>query len=280
MTVDNLVGMTIGAGPGFVARFGRESSDPLAPAGPTPVALKPAPAGKEVNKYTLVKFQGRMFSVVKDKEKTRNSKFYDDVEVYHQPSDVPRPAINPTTVPKDGFQSKCSLLSIYTRPVAGKSCQYMLAERRVTFRTDEFHGNSDIVKFDEADDIVIFEASPGNTVTITKFKGQIGPQGQQIQGKKILYQPQNRRIPDRRRQRNPGPAGEEGEMRLRPSFQAGPGIPPESPCRGGSDPRNAQLPHCQEGSKVRTPPAAFTCTWGGESRRIKRKSSSVAPVAP
>src|SRR5262249_32889991 len=33
-------------------------------------------------------------------------------------------------------------------------------------------------------------------------------------------------------------------------------------------------------SKVRTPPAALTWTCGGEQRRIRRRSSSVAPVAP
>jgi len=193
LTVDNLVGLTIGTGTGYVARFGKDSNDPLASAEPTPVALKPAGNTKEVDKYTLVKFKGRLFSVVKDK--TRNSKFYEDVEVFNQPADGPHPAINPNVVPKDGFQLKCSLLSIYTRPVAGKSCQYMEAERPrdvpgppVSFRTEEFHGTADIVKFDEADDIVIFEARPGNTVAITKFKGgAAAAQGQQLRGKKILY---------------------------------------------------------------------------------------------
>jgi hypothetical protein len=33
-------------------------------------------------------------------------------------------------------------------------------------------------------------------------------------------------------------------------------------------------------SKLRTPPAAFTCTCGGAQRRISFRSSSVAPLSP
>ena len=39
----------------------------------------------------------------------------------------------------------------------------------MTFQTDEFFGRADIVKFDEADDIIVFQANPGNIVTITKY---------------------------------------------------------------------------------------------------------------
>ena len=64
----------------------------------------------------------------------------------------------------------------------------MEAKRQVMFQTDTFFGRADFVKFDEADDIVIFQSDPAtrNLVTITKILPN-GQPGQVIRGSKIRY---------------------------------------------------------------------------------------------
>ena len=177
LDVDNIDGRTSAAGPGYVASFSKDGPDPK-----VSQKLTKAKAGEQP-KLTRVEFVGRLSSVTR--ENTRKSTFYDYVEVYHLPAARPDVAINKAVPPKDGFYLRCQLLEIYSRPVGGKNAQNMEAKRQVTFQTDEFFGRADIVKFDEADDIIVFEANPGNIVTITKI--QNGRPGHEIRGNKILY---------------------------------------------------------------------------------------------
>ncbi len=180
LVVDNLDGVTRGYGPGFVASFSKDGGDPKNPKGNT----KPA----EQTKLTRVEFRGWLFS--KTMESTRQSKFYDYVEVYHLPAAHPDVVIDRTKPPKDGFYLRCHLLEVYSRPVNGKNAQLMEAKRQVTFQTDEFFGRADTVKFDESDDVIVFEANPGSMVVINKILPD-GTAGQEIRGTKVLYNRKN-----------------------------------------------------------------------------------------
>ncbi|MBX9679780.1 MAG: hypothetical protein K2X38_13540 [Gemmataceae bacterium] len=141
---------------------------------------------KEVMKLTRVLFDGHMNTI--NRENGRTTRFLDNVEVFHVPSENPDEIVNPNAPPKDGFWMRSELLTIFGRKIdEKKQSQQMEAKRNVSFRTPEFYGNCDLLKFDEAQDMIIFEGEQGNIVTLYKTVGPAGAPPQKIQGSKILY---------------------------------------------------------------------------------------------
>ncbi len=62
----------------------------------------------------------------------------------------------------------------------------MKAEGKVFFRTEEFFGTASVVKYNESEEQVIFEGTPGNPATL--YKKQPGKaEDQEIKGGVILY---------------------------------------------------------------------------------------------
>lgn len=186
---DNVEGRANIPGPGTVIQVAASSSDlgmngPLAPKAPMPMpaaapAKAPAPTGPL--KFTRIDFDTRMFGT--NKPGVRQARFYDNVEVYHQPGDDPNVKVTPNQPPKDGFYMRCDLLDVSTTEQNGKNTQLMVAKKNAFFRSPEFFGNADTIKFDESQETIIFEGAPA-----TLFKlGAAGSTPQRIQGNRILY---------------------------------------------------------------------------------------------
>lgn len=186
--LDNPAEQVNTSGPGRVIAWQKGSMDHLAPApksSPTAVKPAPAPADTEQFQLTRIDYFGSMSSTTKDN--IRTSTFYDNVEVFHAPADRPDMEVNPDHPPKNGFYLRCDMLRVYTKSVSkDKTMQYMRADRKVFFRTLGFYGRADVVKFDQGQEIVIFEGAPGNPATLYQDQGA-GIDPRQIQGMKILY---------------------------------------------------------------------------------------------
>jgi len=194
LDMDNQDGPVIASGPGrvYLLQYG-SPEDPAAQSGsPAPAKPRAAPPGTkaadEVMKLTRIDFGGRMFSNSKTKDRT--TKFYDNVEVYHQPSENPDVKVDPDHPPKDGLYLRCSLLTVFSQPLAnGKANQLMRAEKAVSFRTPEFYGTADVVKYDESKEQIIFEGVGGNFATLYQFASAgAGSQPKEIKGRQILYE--------------------------------------------------------------------------------------------
>lgn len=191
LTMDNLEERVVAAGPGKVHHLA--FADAEVGMAPAAGAREPGGAGTGegaarrktvVMKLTRVDFEGRMFSTRKGTD--RSAKFYDNVEVHHLPADDPDVRVDPDRPGKDGFYLRCDLLSVYTRSVAGKTNQEMEARRNVFFRTEQFFGRADSVKYDQSKEIVVFEGTAADPATLYKLRGQ-GVPPQEIKGTKILY---------------------------------------------------------------------------------------------
>jgi hypothetical protein len=189
MDVDNPEGRVMAYGPGTAITIGAGETDtsiaqPGAPKAPSPPPPKNAKADEEL-KFTRVDFKGRMFGT--NKPGVRYAKFYEDIDVYHQPGDDPDVRVSPNQPAKDGFYMRCEQLHVSTVERDGKATQYMVAERNCFFRTPEFYGNADSIKYDESQETILFE---GNPTTLFKL-GPAGTKAQPIQGKRILYNRKN-----------------------------------------------------------------------------------------
>ncbi len=181
LDMDNPEGRANVAGPGTVIQIAQGSSD-LGPGGPMQVAIKPPPPTQPGElKFTRIDFEGRMYGV--NKPGVRSAKFFDNVEVYHQPGDDPNIKVNPNQPPKDGFYMRCAILDVQTKEVDGQSYQFMVAQRNAFFRSPEYFGNADTIKFDQSEETIIFE---GNPTTLFKL-GATGEKPKRIEGKRILY---------------------------------------------------------------------------------------------
>ena len=195
LDMDNPEGRFIVVGRGRVDNIAQGDTDPklagAAPGQPVPAQPVGAKAGPQNAKpgqqlkFTRVDFDGRMWG----KNKQGGPKlaiFYDNVEVYHQPGADPDVQVNPNQPPKDGFYMRCNNLNVSTQERDGRSYKFMVAENNAFFRTPEFFGNADVIKYDESQELIIFEGKNGNLVKLYKL-GAIGARPQLIEGRKILY---------------------------------------------------------------------------------------------
>jgi hypothetical protein len=190
--LDNTVELVNASGPGKVIIISTGSEDPgLAgpgTAGSQSGAAKPATPPSSKNQelqFTRIDYLTRMYS--NNKDNVRTSKFYDNVEIYHAPGDRPDMKMDQDHPPKGGFTMRCEILTVYTRNMGeGKSSQYMTAERKVTFRTQEFFGNASQAKYDEKQELMIFEGTADNPAKLYQFvPGTSRPR--ELIGMKILY---------------------------------------------------------------------------------------------
>jgi hypothetical protein len=183
MDMDNPEGRVMAYGPGTAINIGAgDSNNALAqPGAPNAPPPPKNPNANEELKFTRVDFKGRMFGT--NKPGVRYAKFYEDIDVYNQPGDDPDVRVNPNQPPKDGFYMRCDRLHVSTVERDGKTTQFMIAEHNCFFRTPEFYGNADSIKYDESKETILFE---GNPTTLFKL-GPRGARPQTLQGKKILY---------------------------------------------------------------------------------------------
>jgi lipopolysaccharide export system protein LptA len=177
----NPEGKTNVSGPGRVRHLAFGNSD-------INQTTKPAdqkdPKANDVLKLTTIHFRDRMHSLNNPASKT--AKFYGNIHVFHFPSESWDATMDPDRPPKNGFYMHCDRLTVATRPEGNRTQQLMVAEQKVFFRTDEFYGYCDVLKFDEAQDNIIFEAVEGNLVRLFK-RLTPGSTGDEVTGKKVLY---------------------------------------------------------------------------------------------
>jgi hypothetical protein len=181
LTADNPLGRTDAIGPGKV--FLLQQGTPEANG-----SIKPAAASqKQELTLTRVDYQGHMSSLLENK--TRITTFLDNVEVFHLPANNPDVAISRDQVPKGGLYMKCERLKIASRPLPdGKTGQLMTADKSVTFRTPEFYGRCPVLKYDQPQEIVIFEGTVTNPVVLYKLRpGNLPGEPERMTGQRILY---------------------------------------------------------------------------------------------
>ena len=114
----------------------------------------------------------------------------EQVFVMHQPGDDPNIA-DPQNLAKDGLYFTCQKLTVIQRKVkvnvldkaTGKmqvqerTTQEMIADGEnglVNFQTTEFRGSAKTVKFDDAQEVIIFEGNPVQLFKAPKVQGQGG----------------------------------------------------------------------------------------------------------
>jgi lipopolysaccharide export system protein LptA len=176
-------------GPGEV-RFLSESADqgfgPPSPAA-APNSTNPERQrgdSKMEWKLTHVKFRDSMDSNTKGENK--KAIFYglnEGVEVFHFLTTLINDRMDPDHPPKNALYLRCEILTVEGKQIGDRTAQTMIAQRNVTFKTDQYMGRADTVKYDESTDIVIFE---GNVNLY-----QLLPNGQAketaVNARKVLY---------------------------------------------------------------------------------------------
>jgi hypothetical protein len=178
-------GFTDVSGPGWIRILAKGGADQGF--GPPQAAVqKPAPAKMEW-KLTHVKFVDKMIS--KTKDNSRKATFLglnSGVEVFHFPTIDIDANMDPDHPPKDGLYLRCEELEVEAKQTADRTTQTMIARRNVYFRTDQYLGYADIVKYDDASNIVIFEGLNGNNVRLYKMvDGR--PRPDSVKTSKVLY---------------------------------------------------------------------------------------------
>ena len=189
-------------GPGDVRLFQIGGADPLA-APPEPgakvIAAKPALAAKpgaakkpdEQMKLTYISYgsigaHGSMYA----NSKTNTARFLQNVRVLNMPCDNPNIEIDLDDIlehlPEGALYLKGDRVDVYNRGDKKKSQQEMTAKGHVFVQAKEFDARSDVMRYSEAKDQIIFEGGDGGNATLYKIKQRGGP-SQKIEGKKITY---------------------------------------------------------------------------------------------
>ena len=185
LTMDNLEGGTNLSGPGQVRLLAKGNSE--LNVGPAPADPKAPPAKMEW-KLTHVKFRDRMFSNIK--ASTKNATFYgynSGVEVFHFATtdinakmDADRPA-------KDQLYLRCGVLHVEGRQDNDRTTQYMVAQQNCEFRTDKYLGYADIIRYNEATEVVTFEGVNGNLVRLYDVSQGGQPRPASVNTSRVLY---------------------------------------------------------------------------------------------
>jgi hypothetical protein len=190
LDLDNLMGQVNAPGPGVVTILqlgakGDAFGGPPPVAGPPGGRPKPAPAEEEL-KVTRVTYLGKMWA---DNNK-RIIKFFslnnDYVEVVNAPSDNPDAKIDPDHLPPGGMHLRCRRLEVYSKRLpGGKANQQMEAHGQAEVHAQDFWGRADVIKYDEAKQLVVFEGL-GNLATLYRVRRK-GEEPQEIKARKIRY---------------------------------------------------------------------------------------------
>jgi hypothetical protein len=175
-------GPTNVTGPGWVKLLAMSGADQGF--GPATSEQKNA---KRIWKLTHVRFSQSMDSVTRpDGKKTTFYGLNGGVEVFHFPTVKIEDTMDPDHPKKDGLYLRCDVLTIDGRDDNNRTTQTMIARTNVFFRTEQNVGYCDILKYDEANDIVIMEGLNGNPVRLYKMEnGRQVPQS--IRSDKVLY---------------------------------------------------------------------------------------------
>jgi len=185
LDLDNPRGTMIAPGPGVVRMFQPGAKNAAGPADPK------KPQETEM-KLTIVTYKGRMKAVKSREGDRRMATFLEDIEVLHAPAGGPRAEIDRVNLGEGGMHLKCDeSMDVYTTHAAdGKTNQEMIARGNAVVRTvrdgQDFTGKSEVVKFDEAKDLITFEGSKETPATLYRVKVK-GQRPEVFRGERILY---------------------------------------------------------------------------------------------
>jgi lipopolysaccharide export system protein LptA len=194
VAIDNTAKIVNAPGPGEVRLFQLGTADEVFP-GTTSASAKPAQgtltnqrAGprepKEEYKITHVRFKGKMWGNNADK---RHVTFTEDVDVVHVPADKPDLVIDIDRPPPGCMYLRCEKLEVLTTRLAdGRSNQEMIAQHKVYVKSQEFEGIAETVKYDEAQDRIIFEGGASGKAILYHVKTRGGVQDN-VTANKIMY---------------------------------------------------------------------------------------------
>jgi hypothetical protein len=126
LTKDDQDGTTMGQGPAILYLLEPANADG-----------RPGSGKPQELCLTRVHFQGRM--VAGKRGQKQLSTFHDHVEVYHVPTNDPDITLDAAKLPGDAFRLQCDVFRITSDSPAGKTGRFMLAEKNVSFRSQEYH---------------------------------------------------------------------------------------------------------------------------------------------
>jgi hypothetical protein len=197
MVLDNVKNRVDAKGPGVASglQFGAVDNgleDPEAPRRPARGGRKPRAEPREEMKLTRVEFEEDMITI--KSPTSRKTTFFGHVRVLNVPSETADVKVDIDRLPARGMYISCEELEIASKPhpqIRGKSTQEMVAKGGVRggvvkVLTPEYQATAATVKFDEAKDLVIFEAGRNSVVHFYKL-GAPGAEPKHLTGKTILY---------------------------------------------------------------------------------------------
>jgi hypothetical protein len=185
LAMDNEVGTVHASGPGQVRMLQMGEAGNGLPGPPSQGrAAQGGAAPKQEMKLTHIRFRGRMQA----NNKARTAVFFDDVQLVYLPSDNPNLTIDLNHLPPDCFYMRCEKLNVYEHLSAdGKTkTQEMIAQHKVSVEGQDFSGSAEVVKYDGAQDRIIFEAEEGGLAVLTRQRAP-GARPDRLSGKKIIY---------------------------------------------------------------------------------------------
>jgi hypothetical protein len=176
-------------GPGEVRilQMGPKNNPNPAPPGPGPkLPAPPGPPPQEL-KLTYVRYSGNLRAF----NERRLANFSNNVEVLHLPADSPRLQDNFNHLidhlPPGALYLKSEYLEVLTQQQpGGKSNHVMRAKGRAHVEFDEYIGDADVIKYDEAKQHVIFEGSRDLPAVVNR-RLRVGGKPQSLRGEKFTY---------------------------------------------------------------------------------------------
>jgi lipopolysaccharide export system protein LptA len=142
---------------------------------------------EEETKLTQVTFQGKMIA----NNKQGIATFFQDVVVVHVPTENRDLLINEIKPPEGSIRLSCVQLQVLGHKLKDGTTQTeMNAKGKVLIQGDNFSGEADEAKYDEAKDQLILVGSPTNLALLVKRDGK-GTLPQTFRGVRIFYHPKD-----------------------------------------------------------------------------------------
>ena len=141
-------------------------------------------------KLTYISYGGSTGGSMYANSKTNSATFLENVRVLNMPCDNPNIEINLDEMldrlPEGALYLRGDRVDVYNRGDKAKPQQEMTAKGHVLVQTKDFYSRSDVMRYSEAKDQIIFEGGDGGYATLYKIK-QRGAAPQKLEGKKIIY---------------------------------------------------------------------------------------------
>jgi lipopolysaccharide export system protein LptA len=113
--------------------------------------------------------------------------FNGNVEVFHGPTNNPFVKIDIDKLGKEWMYMNCTRLIVESIPLAdGAKRQKMTAEGGVEFRSDEFSGTANKIRYDQSQEQIIFEGTAGRPAVLHRTRAQ-GQDSERVTAQMIIY---------------------------------------------------------------------------------------------